>query len=28
LLKRRQKHNKKDIVFLLVQIRIATQRDS
>jgi hypothetical protein len=28
LLKRTHKHNKKDIVFLLVEIRTAIQRDS
>jgi hypothetical protein len=28
LLKRRHKHNKKDKMFLLVEIRIAIQRDS
>jgi hypothetical protein len=28
LLKRRHKNNKKDIAFLLVEIRIAIQRDS
>jgi hypothetical protein len=28
LLKRRHKHNRKDIEFLLVEIRIAIQRDS
>jgi hypothetical protein len=28
LLKRRHKHDKKDKVFLLVEIRIAIQRDS
>jgi hypothetical protein len=27
-LKRRHKHNKKDKVFLLVELRIAIQRDS
>jgi hypothetical protein len=28
LLKRRHKHNKKDKAFLLVELRIAVQRDS
>jgi hypothetical protein len=28
LLKRRHKHNKKDTAFLLVEIRIAIQKDS
>jgi hypothetical protein len=28
LLKKRQKHNKEDKAFLLVELRIATQKDS
>jgi hypothetical protein len=28
LLKRRHKHNKKDKVFLLIELRVAIQRDS